>query len=77
MTSGPAEPLQSKQECQHLRSLHAFQRENTQACENPLEAITQSTITNIHRAAQIGASGALLSIFNATSKFGSVDEYER
>jgi uroporphyrinogen decarboxylase len=60
-----------------IRSLHAFQRENTQAWENAMEAITQSTINHIHRAKQIGASGALVSIFNATSKFGSVAEYER
>ena len=60
-----------------IRGLHAFQKENTQAWENAIEAITQSTINHIHRAKQIGTSGALISIFNATSKFGSVAEYER
>jgi uroporphyrinogen decarboxylase len=60
-----------------IRGLHAFQQENTQAWENAIEAITQSTINHIHRAKQIGTSGALVSIFNATSKFGSVAEFER
>jgi|GEM_PF-117665 uroporphyrinogen decarboxylase len=60
-----------------IRGLHAFQEENTHAWENALEAITQSTINHIHRAQQLGASGTLVSIFNATNKFGSVSDYER
>jgi uroporphyrinogen decarboxylase len=60
-----------------IRGLHAFQKENTQAWENAIEAITQSTINHINQAEQIGTSGALVSIFNATSKFGTVAEYEK
>jgi uroporphyrinogen decarboxylase len=60
-----------------ISGLHAFQNEHPQAWENAIEAITQSTINHINRAKQIGPSGALVSIFNATSKFGSVAEYER
>jgi uroporphyrinogen-III decarboxylase len=43
----------------------------------PLEAITQSTISHIRHIKDIGASGALVSIFNAESTFGSVADYER
>ncbi len=39
--------------------------------------ITQSTINHIRHAKNIGASGALVSIFNAESKFGSVADYEQ
>ena len=42
-----------------------------------MEAITQSTINHIRRSQEIGCSGTLVSIFNATSKFGSVADYER
>jgi uroporphyrinogen-III decarboxylase len=42
-----------------------------------LEAITQSTINHIRQSKEIGASGALVSIFNAESKFGSVEDYNR
>ena len=42
-----------------------------------MEAITQSTINHIHSSQEIGCSGTLVSIFNATSKFGSVSDYER
>jgi uroporphyrinogen decarboxylase len=60
-----------------IDALHNFQKEHPQEWENAMEAITESTINHIHRAKQTGASGALVSIFNATSKFGSVSEYER
>ena len=60
-----------------IRGLHVFQKENTQAWENAIEAITQSTINHINQAKKIGTSGALVSIFNATSKFGTVAEYEK
>ena len=42
-----------------------------------MEAITQSTINHIRSSQEIGCSGTLVSIFNATSKFGSVSDYER
>jgi uroporphyrinogen decarboxylase len=60
-----------------IGALHSFQKEHTQEWEDAMEAITQSTINHIQRAKEIGASGALVSIFNATSKFGSVPDYER
>jgi uroporphyrinogen decarboxylase len=60
-----------------IRRLQIFQKENTAQWENALEAITQSTINHIQHAKRIGSSGALVSIFNAESKFGSVADYER
>jgi uroporphyrinogen decarboxylase len=60
-----------------ISSIHSFQKENTAAWEGAMEAITQSTINHIHRSQEIGCSGTLVSIFNATSKFGSVADYER
>jgi hypothetical protein len=60
-----------------IRSLAGFQKEHTSEWEAALEAITQSTISHIHHAKQLGASGALVSIFNAEAKFGSVSDYER
>jgi uroporphyrinogen decarboxylase len=60
-----------------ISAIHTFQKENTAAWEAAMEAITQSTINHIHRSQEIGASGTLVSIFNATSKFGSVSDYER
>jgi uroporphyrinogen-III decarboxylase len=60
-----------------IRRLQVFQKENTSEWDNALEAITQSTINHIQHAKQIGSSGALVSIFNAESKFGSVSDYER
>jgi len=60
-----------------IRSLAAFQKQHTSEWETALEAITQSTINHIHHAKQLGVSGALVSIFNAESKFGSVSDYER
>jgi uroporphyrinogen-III decarboxylase len=40
-----------------------------------MEAITRSTINHIQHAKKIGASGTLVSVFNAESKFGSVTDY--
>jgi uroporphyrinogen decarboxylase len=60
-----------------IRSLSSFQKEHTNEWEIALEAITQSTINHIRHAKQLGASGALVSIFNAEEKFGSVSDYER
>ena len=60
-----------------INHLHAFQQENATAWDAMMEAITQSTINHIHRSREIGTSGTLVSIFNATSKFGSVADYER
>ncbi len=60
-----------------INRIHSFQKENTAAWEAMMEAITQSTINHIHSSQAIGCSGTLVSIFNATSKFGSVSDYER
>jgi uroporphyrinogen decarboxylase len=60
-----------------INHIHTFQKENTAAWEEAMEAITQSTINHIQRSREIGCSGTLVSIFNATSKFGSVSDYER
>jgi len=60
-----------------IKHIHTFQKENPAAWEQAMEAITQSTINHIRRSQEIGCSGTLVSIFNATSKFGSVSDYER
>lgn len=58
-----------------IRSLHEFQRAHPDAWHRAMDAITQSTLSHIRHATKIGASGTLVSIFNAESKFGSVDDY--
>jgi uroporphyrinogen decarboxylase len=70
---GKSEEVQDEQ----IRSLHDFQQQNPDAWHSALEAITQSTINHIRHIKDIGASGALVSVFNAESKFGSVADYER
>lgn len=70
---GKSEEVQDQQ----IKSLHEFQQQNPDAWHGALEAITQSTINHIRRAKDIGTSGALVSIFNAESKFGSVEDYQR
>jgi len=70
---GKSEEVQDEQ----IKSLHDFQKQNPDAWYGALEAITQSTIHHIRQSKDIGASGALVSIFNAESKFGSVADYER
>jgi uroporphyrinogen decarboxylase len=70
---GKSEEVQDEQ----IKSLHEFQQQNPDAWHGALEAITQSTVNHIRHAKDIGASGTLVSIFNAESKFGSVADYER
>src|SRR5258707_11308511 len=60
-----------------IHSIHGFQKENSAGWEQAMEAITQSTINHIRSSQEIGCSGTLVSIFNATAKFGSVSDYER
>jgi uroporphyrinogen-III decarboxylase len=60
-----------------ISALHAFQQEHTADWERALEAITQSTINHINRSLALGSSGTLVSIYNATSRFGAVQDYER
>lgn len=62
---------------EQIRDLHEFQQQNPDAWHGALEAITQSTLNHIRHAKDVGSSGALVSIFNAESKFGFVSDYER
>jgi hypothetical protein len=70
---GKSEAVQDQQ----IKSLHDFQQKNPDAWHVAMEAITQSTINHIRHIKDIGASGALVSIFNAESKFGSVADYQQ
>lgn len=70
---GKSEEIEDAQ----IKSLHEFQQQNPDAWHSALDAITHSTINHIRHTKDIGASGALVSIFNAKSKFGSVADYER
>ena len=56
--------------------MNKFQKEHPQAWADAMEAITQSTLNHIEQAKKLGTSGALVSIFNAESKFGSVSDYQ-
>jgi uroporphyrinogen decarboxylase len=62
---------------QQIKELHAFQQQNPDGWHTALEAITQSTINHIQHAKKIDASGTLVSVFNAESKFGSVEDYRQ
>ena len=61
----------------HVKALHEFQQSNPDGWHSAMDAITQSTINHIHHSKEIGASGALVSVFNAESKFGSVEDYKK
>jgi uroporphyrinogen decarboxylase len=71
------QPKSDDLEGAQIRSLRDFQQQNPDAWHSALDAITQSTINHIRHIKEIGASGALVSIFNAESKFGSVEDYEK
>jgi uroporphyrinogen-III decarboxylase len=70
---GKSEEVQDQQ----INSLHEFQQQHPEAWHGALEAITQSTVNHIQHVKELGAAGTLVSIFNAESKFGSVNDYER
>jgi uroporphyrinogen decarboxylase len=72
-----SQPKSDELENVQIKSLHEFQQQNPDAWHSALDAITQSTINHIRHAKNIGASGALVSIFNAESKFGSVEDYAK
>jgi uroporphyrinogen decarboxylase len=59
-----------------IRALHGFQKQHPDEWHTTLEAITQSTINHIHRSKEIGASGALVSIYNAHSSYGPIADYQ-
>jgi len=71
------QPKSDEAQDAQIKSLHEFQQQNPGAWHSAMDAITQSTINHIHHAKEIGASGALVSVFNAESKFGSVDDYKK
>ena len=71
-----SQPKSDEVETEQIQSLHEFQRQNPAAWHSALDAITQSTINHIRKSKEIGASGALVSVFNAESKFGSVEDYQ-
>lgn len=60
-----------------IQGIREFQAAHPDEWHTALEAITQSTLNHIRRTQEIGASGALVSIFNAESRFGPVDEYRK
>ena len=70
-------PKSEEVQDEQVRSLHEFQQQNPDAWHRALDAITRSTINHIRHAKDIGASGALVSIFNTESKFGSVADYAK
>jgi uroporphyrinogen decarboxylase len=60
-----------------IGDLHEFQKTNPDGWHRAMEAITQSTLNHIRHARSIGASGTLVSVFNAERKFGSISDYEQ
>jgi uroporphyrinogen decarboxylase len=72
-----SQPKSDEVQDEQLKGLRNFQRQNPDAWHNALDAITQSTVNHIRQSKEIGASGALVSIFNAESKFGTVEDYKK
>src|ERR1700722_5707856 len=72
-----SQPKSDEAEDAQIKALHEFQQQNPDAWHTALDAITQSTISHIHQAKKIGASGTLVSVFNAEAKFGSVEDYRK
>ncbi len=68
---------QAEGEKKVIPAIAAFQREHPDEWHAALDAITQSTINHIHRSLEIGASGALVSLFNTASDYGPVEVYNR
>jgi hypothetical protein len=60
-----------------IHDLHEFQVTHPDQWHNAIDAITRSTENHIRRLKNIGAAGALVSVFNAESKFGPVEDYVR
>lgn len=58
-----------------IRDLHQFQVAQPEQWHTAIGAITQSTINHVKHLKGLGASGALVSVFNAESKFGPVEDY--
>lgn len=60
-----------------LKEFNQFRLDNLDKWHNALEAITQSTINHIQKARKTGISGALVSVFNAWSPYGTVEDYRQ
>jgi hypothetical protein len=60
-----------------LKEFNQFRLDNLDKWHNALEAITQSTINHIQKAKKAGISGALVSVFNAWSQSGTVEDYHQ
>src|SRR5580698_2524866 len=60
-----------------IHDLHEFQLAHPDHWHTAMEAITQSTINHVQQSKALGASGALVSVFNAEKRFGSVDDYAK
>lgn len=71
------QPKSEEAEVKQIAGLREFQQQNPDGWHTALEAITQSTINHIQLAKKIGSSGTLVSVFNAESKFGSVEDYKK
>jgi uroporphyrinogen-III decarboxylase len=70
-------PKSDEAQDEQIRSLRDSQQHDPDAWHDALEAITHSTVNHIRHIKDLGASGALVSIFNAESKFGSVADYQK
>jgi uroporphyrinogen-III decarboxylase len=68
---------QAEGEKKVIPAIAAFQKQHPDEWHAALDAITQSTINHIHRSREIGASGALVSLFNTASAYGPVEVYNR
>lgn len=68
---------QAEGEKRVIPAIAAFQRQHPDQWHAALDAITQSTINHIHRSREIGSSGALVSLYNTASAYGTVEEYNR
>lgn len=60
-----------------LNAIHDFQQSHPDEWHTALDAITQSTLNHVRQIKDLGASGALIGIYNAAARFGSVADYER
>jgi uroporphyrinogen decarboxylase len=60
-----------------LKEFNQFRLDNLDKWHDALEAITQSTINHIQKARKTGISGALVSVFNAWSPYGTVEDYHQ
>jgi hypothetical protein len=60
-----------------LKEFTQFRLDNLDKWHGALEAITQSTINHIQKAKKTGISGALVSVMNAWSPAGTLEDYHQ